>query len=236
MFSWMLFFTVIIAGAYAEDYCNLEICSIREKPHTMCQYPSPQPSQECGNWKRMGLSDAERQEILNMHNKLRRKVAAGKETRGNPGPQRAALNMPDLAWDDELEMIAQRWANQCIYEHDDNYGLCHDVDRFLVGQNLAVVDTSNENNRQFEECTQQWIDEVNSFDRNDVYKLPENFDPTGHYTQMVSDTANKIGCGKIVYDLPNNWKRLYCVCNYGASSESYPAGNVYGQPIYKTKE
>jgi hypothetical protein len=33
---------------------------------------------------------------LKKHNQLRQKVASGKEKRGKPGPQPAAVKMPDL--------------------------------------------------------------------------------------------------------------------------------------------
>uniref|UniRef100_A0A348G5X6 Venom allergen 3 n=1 Tax=Odontomachus monticola TaxID=613454 RepID=A0A348G5X6_ODOMO len=225
MSSCMLFFTVIIAGAYATDYCNIKLCSETETTHTMCTYTSPAPASRCLNWRNQGLSAAEKQAILNVHNAERRRVAAGKESRGNPGPQRAAVKMPDLTWDDELETIAQRWANQCIYDHDE----CSHVERFPVGQNVARVDSSGENDSTVEELVQIWINEVDLFDRDDVYKLPDDILPIGHYTQVVYGDTNKIGCGRMFYKTGKN-ERHFLVCNYG------PAGNMEDEPIYKTKD
>jgi hypothetical protein len=38
-------------------------------------------------------SAADKQAVVDAHNKLRRKVAKGQESRGNPGPQPSAANM-----------------------------------------------------------------------------------------------------------------------------------------------
>ncbi len=56
-----------------------------------------------------------------MHNKLRAAVARGDERRGGGGGgggQPEAANMMSLEWDPELAMVAQRWADQCTFGHD----------------------------------------------------------------------------------------------------------------------
>ncbi len=54
---------------------------------------------------------------------------------GLNGPPEPAADMIELVWDNELEMIAQRWANQCIIDNDD----MRDVDLEAVGQNINSV-------------------------------------------------------------------------------------------------
>ena len=49
------------------------------------------------------VSDRVKRQLVNQHNRLRRKVAMGQEE-GQP----AAADMRELVWDDELEAIAQR--------------------------------------------------------------------------------------------------------------------------------
>lgn len=88
--------------------------------------------------------------VLDSHNLYRVVIANGKESRGNPGPQPAASAMMELVekskharyliiypggrrlkrhlfrqiWDDELAVIARRWALQCkLFEKDQ----CRDV-------------------------------------------------------------------------------------------------------------
>lgn len=53
------------------------------------------------------LTDEERHEIVQTHNRLRAKVASGQETRGSPGPQPPGRIGP-LTWDRKLALIAQR--------------------------------------------------------------------------------------------------------------------------------
>jgi hypothetical protein len=55
----------------------------------------------------------EKQTILEEHNIARQLLAMGKVT-GQP----AARNMREMVWDEELARIAQRWADQCMPEHD----------------------------------------------------------------------------------------------------------------------
>lgn len=61
--------------------------------------------------------------ILDFHNELRQKVASGAEIRGLNGSQPAG-NITNLKWDEKAAEISQRWANQCLFSHDNcrNYG------------------------------------------------------------------------------------------------------------------
>ncbi|XP_011871197.1 PREDICTED: venom allergen 3-like [Vollenhovia emeryi] len=159
-----ILFLVIVtenfAGTFATDYCKLKSCE-EKGIHTMCTYTSPKPAKACKEWSDQGFSDAERKAIVDKHNQLRQKVASGKEKRGSNGPQPAAVRMPDLTWDKELETIAQRWANQCNYDHDD----CNDVERFEVGQNIAEESSSNKDDTSVDDMIQSWYDEVADFDK-----------------------------------------------------------------------
>lgn len=53
----------------------------------MCQ---SSPSSHCGQCYQIGLTQNEKNMILNIHNWQRYQVSIGNETRGNPGPQPAA--------------------------------------------------------------------------------------------------------------------------------------------------
>ena len=71
------------------------------------------------SWKTsVGLSAADQQAILDKHNDLRRKIANGQESRGNPGPQPAASNMRQMKWDNDLAKAAQTLTDRCVYAHD----------------------------------------------------------------------------------------------------------------------
>lgn len=53
----------------------------------------------CNSASAPGITAAQREEILSLHNQHRHKVAQGLETRGNPGPQPAASNMKEIVID-----------------------------------------------------------------------------------------------------------------------------------------
>ncbi|XP_031825716.2 venom allergen 3-like [Nomia melanderi] len=203
--------------------CGNNRCSRSGRRQTLCKYPNSSPAPSCGQVLVVGLTDAERKGIVNLHNFLRLYVAAGKETRGNPGPQPAARNMQTMSWDSELEQVAQRWANQCSFGHDE----CRDVERYGVGQNVAQTSTTGQQNSKPTDLVMMWYNEVKDFDRNEVNRLTtNNFSKVGHYTQLVWANSNKIGCGKIIFK-SGQWNNFYLVCNYG------PTGNYIGQPLYE---
>ncbi|XP_071570684.1 venom allergen 3-like [Temnothorax nylanderi] len=213
------------AGTYATDYCNLKFCK-KIKGHTMCTYASPIPATLCRQWSSQGFNDAERKAIVEKHNQLRKKVASGEEKRGKNGPQPAAVFMPNLTWDKELEIIAQRWANQCSRGHDS----CRNIERFSVGQNIASSSFPGINKSTLEEMIQSWYNEVANFDRRYISTYYGHSGEVGHYTQIVWADTTKIGCGRIKYKEPNGWTMHYLVCNYG------PTGNVIGKKIYEIKK
>jgi hypothetical protein len=87
----------------------------------------------------MSLTNADKATILDVHNKLRRQVAQGTETRGSPGPQPSASNMRQLKWDDELAQMAQTLVQQCVFGHDANRNvgnyICHNFAKSLGTSN-----------------------------------------------------------------------------------------------------
>ncbi|XP_018406203.1 PREDICTED: venom allergen 5-like [Cyphomyrmex costatus] len=100
------------------NYCR--ICP----DHTMCLFPSDCESVDCIDMVNNDLDEEDIETVLDSHNRYRAVIANGKENRGNPGPQPAARTMMELIWDDELAVIARRWALQCkLFEKDQ----CRDV-------------------------------------------------------------------------------------------------------------
>ena len=49
--------------------------------------------------------------------------------------------MRKLVWNEELADIAQRWADQCVFGHDEIRDMC---DGTLVGQNAYIGESSEE--------------------------------------------------------------------------------------------
>lgn len=119
-----------------------------------------------------GFTEAERYEILRVHNELRQQVAMG-QVNGQPG----ASNMQEMQWDANLARRAQDWANQCHYDHDPN----RFDDRFSIGQNLAIIWSSQplEVGGDFSGRVRKWYNEV------DIYRWGQGWSVrTGHYSQV----------------------------------------------------
>ncbi|XP_035223179.1 CRISP/Allergen/PR-1-like, partial [Stegodyphus dumicola] len=130
-------------------------------------------------------------------------------------------------WDPELEAIAQKHAESCVFEHDCSD--CRRVERFSVGQNIVI----KKNSEAIESADWQWMvkslyDEVSSFNKT-YMKAYSGGNGFGHFSQIIWATTHKIGCGWVLYK-DGNWYSSYFVCNYG------PAGNVNGGEVYKPGE
>lgn len=142
-----------------------------------------------------GISDEDKNVIVSKHNEYRSGV--------NP----PAVAMAKMSWDDEIAMIAQKYADACK-------GLVHDGNRqrsipgrFSVGQNLA----SASYDLDWAGVIKLWHDEVKDFTLGGINDLMK----VGHYTQVVWATSIKIGCGFAVCGSTRSY-----VCNYG------PGGNL----------
>ncbi|ROT65933.1 hypothetical protein C7M84_016089 [Penaeus vannamei] len=129
--------------------------------HTLCRASGLGPT--CGSQvPGRGVSAQDAALILAQHNQLRSRVAMGQEGRGAPGPQPQAANMRLMEWDDELALVAQGHADQCIFEHECSD--CRRVSRFGVGQNLFISFQSNFDTRiQWGRAIKAWYDEVAEF-------------------------------------------------------------------------
>jgi len=203
-----------------EDYCALGA------DHTMCKFKGP--SSSCAQkTKSSGMSQASKEALLAKHNELRRKVAKGEEA-GQPG----ASNMRELVWDEELEAIAQRWADQCTsaqaHDKPKNRRL---LDGTSVGQNVGRAwNFAQWNEDQLTEQNvkrvQSWYNEVSLFNSASIDTFSFS-SATGHYTQIVWAETDRLGCGTVYYrDDSNGRLTNRLVCNYAV------AGNMHGASIY----
>jgi len=202
-----------MAVSTAQDYCRLN------SQHTMCRFQGP----ACPLIFK-GLSSQDKEAVLNKHNELRRITAKGR-TPGQPG----ASNMKKMVWNDELEIIAQRWAEQCNFGHDDVRGK---LDKTQVGQNAYIGFSSQSSSRgdlvsSLTTATQNWFDEVSDpgFHSSGIDNFRFDFG-TGHYTQVVWADSEELGCG-MVHFKDGRWFKTMVICNYA------PAGNFQGNTVYE---
>lgn len=73
-------------------------------------------------------------------------------------------SIPFQVWDNELELEAQTWADQCIRDHD--CPECRTLDRFKVGQNLYWFGYLS---GSWEVAVNGWYDEVADFNSSFVF-------------------------------------------------------------------
>jgi len=206
---------------------NADYCAI-DSEHTMCVHTGP--SDECtGKTILRGMTEAGKVAILEKHNELRRRVAKGEES-GQP----AAADMRELVWDDELEAIAQRWADQCTFEHDSVRTM---LDGTRVGQNLYQSFSSAETNQDgldaaIDATVQNWYDEVGDFDSGNIDPFVSASGPaTGHYTQVVWAETDKLGCANVYFNEASQPSFPYTnlvVCNYAVAGNLI-SGSMYSQ-------
>ncbi|KAF6209045.1 hypothetical protein GE061_014788 [Apolygus lucorum] len=164
---------------------------------------------------RNSINKQQRNTIVELHNQLRNKVASGKVLSQSP-----AQNMKELVWDNEMAQHAQTWADGCVFEHDPNR---KDSRGQYFGQNLAMTMTSaqnNVNNPNIEYMINAWFNEVYKYGYTGGFNHA-----TGHYSQMIWASSNKVGCGLTSYSSSKMYNTLL-VCNYS------PAGNVLGEHAY----
>ncbi|KAI1889936.1 hypothetical protein AGOR_G00168040 [Albula goreensis] len=166
---------------------------------------------------RRAIPWSDREEILQLHNKLR------------GGVYPTASNMEYMVWDDELERSATHWAEECMWEHGPQDLL------MSIGQNLAVHWGRY---RTPAYHVQAWYDEVKDY----TYPYPHECNPwcpdrcsgpmCTHYTQLVWATTSRVGCAVHVCPRMNVWGEIwnnavYLVCNYS------PKGNWIGEAPYQ---
>ncbi|KAK0183396.1 hypothetical protein PV327_001442 [Microctonus hyperodae] len=208
--------------------CEYESCPNYGNPiiHTMCEYPSADYyGAECHEVIKSGLTDAEKEELLNHHNKLRAKVAAGEESRGSNGGQPGGI-IRSLEWDEDLAIVAQRWANQCIFAHDK----CRDIHGIEIGQNLGYTSYTD----KFPAIVTSWYDEVEKFNHQYVsnYQQPPYIPGapiTTHYTQLIWGKTTHVGCGGTKYKKDGS-NIIHLVCNYRVR------GNMIGDAVYEIND
>ncbi|XP_043232236.1 venom allergen 3-like [Amphibalanus amphitrite] len=230
MLSLLLLATSLVASAQNVDYCSM--CS----DHTMCLYPNDGPGDTCTTVLERNVNGQEQTEILAAHNAIRRRVKNGDFANNNLP---AAEVMPDLSWNDQLAVVAQRWADQCNFNHD----ACRKIEvegkteGETAGQNLAAAWRSPGSSKNWtEDAINPWFyDELDAFTQNDLTFRKASSYPAGHLTQVIWADSTEVGCGFIAFEDTQNipdygpytFTRRHYVCNY------FPAGNIINQQIYQ---
>ncbi|XP_028130873.1 venom allergen 5-like [Diabrotica virgifera virgifera] len=206
------------------DYCKLScgntLQTVCERKNVSCGAAS-----DCKNFKQLGLSDADRRYVLDLHNKYRNRVALGQE---KTGPQPQASNMRALSYSKELEYIAQCHTNSCKYAHDK----CRKTPEWgWVGQNIAIRKRNKGDILPTQEFLNWAMDsfykEVKDFNPSWVSSFDQHGKAVGHYTAIVWARTRYVGCGITFFVDGEGWDAYYIACNYGEG------GNVNTLPVYE---
>jgi hypothetical protein len=134
-----------------------------------------------------------------------------------------------MVWNEELALIAQRFADQCMDQCPTGEVFCHSeldtkLDGTTVGQNIVRAEGSSLVSKTYISSVELWYAEVAQFDSTTLPSFVED-PPTGHYTQLVWANSEEVGCGVVHFQ--DNTLETMIICNYAAR------GNVLGQPVYK---
>jgi pathogenesis-related protein 1 len=144
------------------------------------------------------------QTYVDAHNAVR---AAVQEPATYSGTWRA---VPPVEWSNEVATTAQAWANHlkdtkdCGLEHAAGTG---------YGENLAAG-----SNVDADRAVEMWASEIKDYNYSPKYVFETN---TGHYTQIVWRSTERIGCASAACGGLN-----VVVCRYD------PPGNYIGQQVY----
>ncbi|KAL3268960.1 hypothetical protein HHI36_008046, partial [Cryptolaemus montrouzieri] len=187
----------------------------------------------CVDYYNMSLSSENKTNILNAYNGLRNFVASGgyiNETHFN-FPEASGMNM--LRWKDELSIIAQKWADQCLLneKHDE----CRDIQDYSVGQNVYIVEVDSKSEIPLfsEIYKKRWARVMKNLNLRDLIEFNISAS-TGFksFSQSIWDTTQYIGCGASLFrntqqDNESQMRTFRFVCNFG------PKGNIPNVASYK---
>lgn len=210
----------VLTSADPIDWCVLDCLGPNNKieKNTMCTYHSNTEKGNCKNIRDTNTAD-KRKMILHLHNQYRNAMAGG-EKNGWP----AAADMKQMTWDNTLEAVALRWAQQCQAGHDD----CRRTPEFkIVGQNYGMLGNSAVSPESSVSSFENWVNEISLTNPSIVDKFVGG--KWGHFTQVIWATSYKLGCAQVQFtenEQATTWHKTVLICNYG------PMGNFVDNPIY----
>jgi len=130
---------------------------------------------------------------------------------------RVDVGLSNLVWSSLLADQAQAWADT-LAENDNTSS---STDRVNVGENIAFGSSRSSTITEFVDA---WAEEKEDFIEGMSYpacSATGDVEDVEHYTQMVWEKTEKVGCGMATKD-----GKMYYVCQY------YPTGNIDGEVVY----
>lgn len=208
-----LYCTDKISYLSTSDNVALGVCPEEYKAipyHTRCLASSKYVVAE-------GVNEADKKEIVDLHDAWRSDLEA---------PASAMLKM---RWSDELAEIAQRHASRCDFDHDQAQQRVIPGTGKYSGQNIvmSIGETNDNLTQQFDKMytveKPRWGYGVGILPKYVRYRKT-----AGHYTQLLLDHVDKIGCGQATCVYADRKETLF-VCNYNAMQYEHEMLQPYKQ-------
>ncbi|XP_047525717.1 peptidase inhibitor 16-like [Pieris napi] len=217
----LLIFLFMKCFVNSEKICELCYQNNGSK-NPICKFQKS-PATNCYMHETLLKSDKDKDEILDKINSRRNKVASG-AIRSLP----PAKNMLKLEWNDELALLAQRWADQCL--SNDLMDEC--TGNGTIGQNIGTL-YGEAPSLSPATLVDLWYMELLSFNSNIISDYrPSTTTRHAHYeyfTQLIWANNRQVGCGAVKFQERSGIKNRTVqrlVCNF------LPGGNIKEQSVY----
>ncbi|KAI4472016.1 cysteine-rich secretory protein-related [Holotrichia oblita] len=156
-----------------------------------------------------GVSHKDIVKIVHQHNQYRQAIMDG----SIPG-QPKGVGLKHLKWDEKLAKSAQDVADKCVFKHSN---FVDERWKQKVGENIfrAGKQFFESNNSNWTQAIESWFSEHVHYHYGPFGK---GYDKYGHYTALIWDTTEFVGCGYAAYDNdldPNLEVNELYVCQYG---------------------
>lgn len=129
-------------------------------------------------------------------------------------------------WNEELSFLASLNVMQCKMAHDD----CRSTTASkYAGQNLAITGNSADFatvTSALKKAVDGWFNEVTEANQAaiDTCCTAADGKTIGHFTQLVTDESDEVGCAAAQYT-SDGFKFNLIACNYAIT-------NIFGNPVY----
>lgn len=200
-----------------DKYCGEDACPGGQQ-NIGCGCDSSSYGPQCAgkNPSKIKLDGTLKALVLKEHNTRRDMLACG-----SVAPHAAAARMSEVTWDNELEFLAECNAIRCTYGHDQ----CRSTREFpYAGQNIASMLICGSRVLKPEEMILQSMDAWFQEYKNttpamiDEYPAKPPRDPIGHFTVIVNDNLERIGCSYVEFEEGKrnnqNCRKYIFICNY----------------------
>ncbi|GAB0098727.1 hypothetical protein DMENIID0001_145160 [Sergentomyia squamirostris] len=215
----------------ATNWCQMEQEYCQGREHIACEPNSFPSDPNARDIEMIPMTKEIKKLIVDTHNRYRSMVAAGKVS-GIP----SAAKMEKMSWNDSLAFVASKHAKHANFEHDQ----CRSFAQFpFSGQNLAIIYSSvpiRDIQATLREHIELFFNEVELIQdgKTSCIDFFTTYNPScleaGHFTAMVKDINNTVGCSLARFRTYYSDRLLYTLlttCNYGHT-------NLISHPIYTT--